>query len=77
MAHEARDEFGTRWLVDSGDPANASINYLKRRGMRTFVLPRTLLLDGMVGAVVNYTPADVLAAARLADCVGVLLARTK
>lgn len=75
MAHLAADEFGVKWLVESGDPANSLINYLKRRGMRTFVLPRTALLYGADGLVVGYVPGDVLAAARLLDCVGVLSAR--
>ena len=76
MAHQVADEFGVQWLVDTGDPANDAVNYLKRRGFRTYVLPRRTLLYRAAEAVVGFTPFDVLTAARLLDCVGVLNDRT-
>ena len=77
MVSSSHDEFGVRWRVEAGDPARPLLNYLERRGFRTVVLPRSAYLAGTAGLVVSYEPSDVLARARLLECVGVLIARTK
>ena len=63
------DEYGTRWLVAAGDPANDHINLLKRNYVSWVVLPREVLM----GTGHDYNePADVLRAVRLADCLEVI-----
>lgn len=71
------DEFGARWFVETGDPAQPVLNYLKRRGFVNIVLPRSVYLYGHSAAVVEFEPMDPLAASRLRDCVGVINGRTK
>ena len=71
----ATDEFGTRWFVSTGDPAHAALNYLERRGMRFFVLPRAVFLAGPDAAVVEWLPLDPIQSSRLVESVGVLNAR--
>lgn len=65
------DEFGTIWHVKPGDPAAQLRNYLNKRGFDIIVLPRYTYMTGQVTEPVFY-PGDVVKAARLADCVGVL-----
>ena len=67
------DEYGTRWLVKAGDPANPLINQLSRIGFDIIVLPRSAYITGELG-LTNWAPGDILKAARLADCLGVLSA---
>ena len=65
------DEFGTKWLVKPGDPASNLINTLSRKGFDIIVLPRYTYICGEFKAP-DFEPGDVLKAARMADCIGVL-----
>ncbi len=69
------DEYGVKWVVEAGDPANDSINYLKRRGMKIIVLPRKVFLYGPANCVVEWEPVDPILASRIRECSGVLIAR--
>ena len=66
------DEFGTTWHVKPGDPSANLRNYLSKRGFDIIILPRYTYMTGEVVEPI-FTPGDVVKAARLADCVGVLL----
>ena len=68
---ELEDEFGIRYLVKSGDPANWQVLALARRGLDFAVLPRYNYLTGKLHEPV-FEPGDVIKAARLYDCLGVL-----
>ena len=66
------DEFGTTWHVKPGDPSAQLRNYLSKRGFDIIILPRYTYMTGEVVEPI-FTPGDVVKAARLADCIGVLL----
>lgn len=63
------DEYGVRWLVQPGDPANAKILTLRRNYVSWVVLPREVLR----GRGEAYSASsDVLRQTRLLDCLEVI-----
>ena len=69
---KVEDEYGVEFVVKGGDPANRKMLTLKARWFNWIVLPRTTLITGELPAMVSL-PDDVLRAARLEECVAVLL----
>ena len=65
------DEFGIVYLVKSGDPANWQVLAMARHGFDFAVLPRYNYLTGKLHEPL-FEPGDVIKAARLYDCLGVL-----
>ena len=71
---DIRDEHGTSWHVQPGDPATPYVNALKRRGFTMIRLPRVLLrgmLDVPTASERLYS-FDTVDDIRLADCLEVL-----
>ena len=56
---KVEDQYGVVWVVEAGDPARTAVNLLTRLGFKWLVLPRRLLLTGVLGeSIISSTGSD-------------------
>lgn len=66
------DQYGTPWVVQSGDPANVAVNKLKNKGFTWVVLTRYNYRTGFLDDPLPERGEDIITWTRLHDCRKVL-----
>ena len=62
------DEHNTRWVVQSGDPANQLVNKLKAKGFDLIYLTRYTYRTGKLDDPLPMKGEDIIMWTRLHDC---------